>query len=166
MQTSLEFVRAGLRASQELVGGTLEWPFPAIDVGAIDAELIGMFFAGDLLIEQGLANICTSDIETRYPVNGINRQAEAVGLITDREFQRRVDVSLLFVAAHVKVVLARSTVDEAMDEPRVSMKVEHYWLIRRENGLELTVRQAVRVLGARNQFEEIHDVDEADLYVR
>src|ERR1043166_8624324 len=116
-----------------------EWPFPAIDVGAIDAEPVGMRFAGDLLIEQGLANICAGDMETRYPVNGINGQAEAVGLITDRQFQRRVDVSLLFVAAHVKVVLARSTVDEAMDEPRVGMKVEHHWLIRSENGLELTV---------------------------
>lgn len=159
-------MQSGRRSHLAGLSELFEWPFPAIDVGAIDAELVGMFLTSDLLIKQGLANICSSDTETRYPVKGINRQAEAVGLITDREFQRRIDVSLLFVAAHVKVVLARSTVDEAMDEPWVGMKVENHWFVRRENGLELTIRQPVRVLGAGNQFEQIHDIDEADLYVR
>src|SRR5262245_1636690 len=125
-----------------------------------------MLFARYLLVKQGLASIGAGDAETRHPVNGINGQAEAVGLITDREFQGSVDVSLFFVAPHVKVVLARSTVDQAMDEPRVGMEVKNHWFIRRENGLKLTVRQAVGVLGAGNQFEEIHDVDEADLHVR
>src|SRR5690242_16383805 len=103
-----------------------EWPLPTIDVGPIDAELVGMLLASDLLIEQRLANIRAGDVEPWYSVNGINGEAEAVGLIADRQLQWRVDISLLFVAAHVKVVLAWSTIDKAMDEPRVSMEVQNH----------------------------------------
>jgi len=52
-----------------------------------------------------------------------------VGLIADGELQRRVDVALLFVAAHMDIVLTGPAVDEAMDQPRVSMEVEDHGLV-------------------------------------
>ena len=70
-------------------------------------------------------------------------RAEAVGLVTDGELQRRVDVALLLVAAHMDIVLTGPAVNEAMDQPRVSMEVEDHGLVRGENGLELTVCQTV-----------------------
>ena len=40
-------------------------------------------FTCDLLVHQGLANTGAFDAETRHAVNGIDGQAEAVGLIAD-----------------------------------------------------------------------------------
>ena len=43
----------------------------------------------------------------RDAVDGVHSQGEPVGLVPDRQFQRRVDVAVLLVAAHVEVVLTR-----------------------------------------------------------
>src|SRR5215510_2770605 len=144
----------------------LKWPLPIRDVGPIDAELVGVLFTGDLLVEEGLASVGACGAEPRDPVNRIDGKAEAVGLIADGEFQRGVDVALFLEATHVDVVLARPAVGEAMDQPRVSMEVEDHWLIRCENRLELAVCQTVGVFGIRNQLSQVNDVREPDLHVR
>ena len=100
-----------------------------------------------------------------HPVNRVDGQAKTVGLIADGKLQRRVDVALFLVAAHVDIVLAGPAVGEAMDQPRVSVEVEDHGLVRGENSLELTVCQTVRVFGIRHQFEQVHDVHEPDLHV-
>ena len=83
----------------------LKWPLPIRDVGTIDAELVGVLFTGDLLVEEGLASVGACNAEPRNPVNRVDGEAKTVGLITDSELQRRVDVSLLLVAAHMDVAL-------------------------------------------------------------
>ena len=42
--------------------------------------------------------------KARHTINRIDRQAEAVDLILNGQFQRRVDVALLLVAADVDIV--------------------------------------------------------------
>src|SRR5215510_10463649 len=143
----------------------LKWPLPIRGVGPVDAVLVGVLCARDLLVEQCLPNAGTCDTETGYPVNSIHGQGEAVGLIADGEFQRRVDVALLLVATHVNVVLTGPAVRESMDEPRVGVKVEDYGLVWGEKSLELTVCQTVGVFGMRHQFKQVNDVHEADLHV-
>ena len=49
-----------------------------------------------------------------------------------------------------------------MNEPRIGVKVKHDRSIDRKQGIKVPVRQAVRVLGFRYQFEQVHDVDEAN----
>ena len=106
----------------------LKGPFPIRDLWRIYTELVGMLFTRDLLVEQSLAHAGAGDTETGHPVDGVDGQAEAIGLIADGEFQRRVDVTLLLVAAHVNIVLAWPTVGEAMDQPRVTVKVKDHRL--------------------------------------
>ena len=101
-----------------------------------------------LLVEQGLANAGSCDLETRHPVDSVNCQAEAVCLILDSQLQWRIDVSLLFVTTHVDVALTRPAICEPVDQPWVRMKVEDYRLVRREDGLELPIRQAMRMFVA------------------
>ena len=74
--------------------------------GSIHAELLGVVLTGDLLVEQGLSHAGARFTETGYPVDGVNGQAEAVGLVANGQLQWRVDVALLLVAADVDVVLA------------------------------------------------------------
>ena len=112
-----------------------------------------MLFTRDPLVDEGLAHARAGDTETGHPIDGIDSQAEAIGLIADGEFQRRVDVALFLVAAHMDIVLAGPAVGEAMDQPRVTVKVKDHGLVRCKNGLELTVRHTVRVLSMRHQPE-------------
>jgi len=91
---------------------SLERPLPICDVQCIHAELVGVVFTRDLLVEQGLASARPGDAETRHPINRVDSKAEAVGLVSNSELQRRVDVALLLVAAHVNVVLMRPVVGE------------------------------------------------------
>src|SRR5258708_24338647 len=81
-------------------------PLPVCNVWSINAELVGVIFAGDLLIEQGLANTGPGDAERGHPIDGVNGQAEAVSLVPDGQFQWRIHVSLLLVATPVAAVVA------------------------------------------------------------
>jgi len=63
----------------------------------IDTELVCMILALYLLIEQPLPNAGPRNPKTRYPVNRIDCQAEAVRLVLDGQLQRRVDVPLFLV---------------------------------------------------------------------
>src|SRR5262245_8417361 len=115
--------------------GPLEWPLPVSDIRPIDAELISVIFARDLLVKQSVPNTGAFDTETGHPINSIDRQAETIGLIADGELQRRVDVALLLIASHVDVPLRRSAIGEAMDQPRVGVKVEDHRFVRSEDSL-------------------------------
>jgi hypothetical protein len=57
-------------------------------------------------------------------VDCVDGQAEAVALVADRQLERRVDIALLPVAAHVDVLLMRPMVGQPVDQPRVGMEVE------------------------------------------
>ena len=85
-------------------------PLPVGNVFSIDAELVGVVLASDLFVEQGLANTGAGDAETGRPIDCVNGQAEAVSLVTDGQFKRCIDVTLLLVAAHVDVVLTGAAV--------------------------------------------------------
>ena len=124
-----------------------------------------MIPACDLLIEQGFASARPGDTEPRHAVDRVDRQAEPVGLVADRQLQRRVDVPLLLVAAHVDVVLAGPAVGQPVDQPGVGVEVEDHRLVRGEQRLELPVRHAVRMLGVRHEPDQVHHVDEPDLQV-
>ena len=53
---------------------------------------------------------------SRNAVNDINCQIETVNLVKNRQFQRSIDVSLLFIATHVNVVVVPPAVGELMDQ--------------------------------------------------
>jgi hypothetical protein len=88
----------------------LEWPFPAGLFRPVDAVLVSVVTADYLTVEQGLADVSCRCPETGHSVDGVDRKAKAVCLIAYSEFQRRVDIALLLIAAAVQVVLARPAV--------------------------------------------------------
>ena len=58
-------------------------PLPVGDLFSIDAELVSVISASDLLVEQCFANAGGSDSETRHAIDCINGQAEAISLVPD-----------------------------------------------------------------------------------
>jgi hypothetical protein len=75
---------------------SLERPLPIRDLWRIYAELPGVIFTRDLLVEQDLASARSDDAETRHAVDRVDGQSEAVGLVANGQLQRRIDVALLW----------------------------------------------------------------------
>src|SRR5688572_468582 len=97
-------------------------PFPLIDLGLIDAVLVGVVLALDLHITQYLLGVGAGSLQGGYAVDDVDGDAEAVDLILDGQIERRVDVALFFVAAHVQVVVIGAPVGQAMNEPGIAME--------------------------------------------
>src|SRR5437870_4990809 len=92
-------------------------PLPICNVGSIHTEPIGVLLTCDALVNQLFPHAGTRDAETWHSVDGVDGNTEAIGLIADGELQRRVDVALFLVAAHVDVALAGSAIGEPMNKP-------------------------------------------------
>ena len=104
-------------------------------------------------------------LQPRHAIHYIHSQAEAVNVVVDGEFQRRIDVALLLVSAHMNVVVIRAPISQPMNELRISVEIEDDRLVDREKGIEIAVGQSMRMLAGRLQFEEIDHVDEANLKI-
>lgn len=119
--------------------------------------------SADLPVQQPVPRRGAAVAQAGHAVDGVDGEAEAVGAVADGQLERGVDVALFEVADDVQVVLALALVRQAVDEPGVAVEVEDDGLVVGEDGLELGVGAAVRVLGLGDQLEEVDDVDEADL---
>src|SRR5271165_1131179 len=83
-----------------------ERPLPFGYLFGIDTKRVRVVLTGDLVIEESLSNARSGNAETRHPVDAVDRQAEAISLVLDRQFEGRVDVPLLLIAAHMDIMLA------------------------------------------------------------
>ena len=60
-----------------------EWPLPVRYVLGVDPELVRVVFTRYLLVEQSLPNRGSRDAEAGHPVACVDRQAEAIHLVSD-----------------------------------------------------------------------------------
>src|SRR3974390_1502152 len=95
-------------------------PFPAGDFRAVHAMFVRVVAAVDLHVAETLLGLGADSLEAGRAVDGIDRQAEAIGFVVYRQFHRRIDIALLLVAAHMKIDMIRAPVGEAMDQPRIA----------------------------------------------
>ena len=65
--------------------------------------------AVELLVAETFAQVRRGDPEARHPANDIASQGKTVDLVFDRQFQRRVDVSLFLVPTHMQVFVIGAT---------------------------------------------------------
>ncbi len=126
---------------------------------------MGVAFCRYLLVEQRFADAGPRDPKTRYAVDGVDCQAEAIRLVFDGQFQRRVDVPLLLVPTHMNVVLARPPICKPVNQPWIRMKVEDDRFVRCEDGFEFPVRQTVGMFYVGDQPEKIDNVYESHFHV-
>ena len=112
-----------------------------------------------------LLDVRGGGLQAGHAVDHVDGEVEAVDLIEDRELERRVDVALLLVAAHVDVVVVVAAIGELVDERGVAVEVEDDRLVEGEERVEVAIGEAVRMLGVGHEAEEIDDVDEANLEV-
>jgi len=134
-------------------------------LGFVHPVLVGVVACLDLHVAQLLFGMRTRYPQGGHSVDDIDRQAEAIDLVADGELQRRVDAPHLFVTAHVQILVIRAPVGEAMNEPRIAVKVEDDGLVHGEQAVKIPVVKAVRMLALGLHTEQINDVDESDLQV-
>src|SRR4029450_603472 len=108
------------------------WPRPLIALRLVNSVLVGIALAVDLHVAQLLLDMRAGDPQARYPIDDVDRETEAVDLVTNGQIERRVDVALLLVAAHVQVLVIGAPVGQPMDQPRISVEVEDNGLVRGE----------------------------------
>ena len=90
--------------------------------------------------------MCPRNVQSGNPVDHVDSQVEPVDLICHGQFQRRVDVPVLLVSAHVQILVAVAPVCELVNQPRIAVKVEDNGFVRCEQAVEITIRQTVLVL--------------------
>lgn len=78
----------------------------------------------NLGIIQLLPRHRTLVLEVGQTIDSVHRKTVSVGLVTNSELERSVDVTFLLVTSDVDVVRTRALVSESVDEPGVGVEVE------------------------------------------
>lgn len=140
-------------------------PCPVLQRGRVRSDLITVSTSLDLLIPERLTSSRTAILQASNAINGIHCQAETIGLVTNGQFERGVDVALLLVASDVQVVRAGTLVAQAVDHEGVAVEVEDDGLVLREDGNPLRVGKTMWMVLRVDELEEVDNVDAADLEV-
>ena len=127
---------------------SLSRPFPVADFFFVDAFGVRVVDAVDDLVFQPFFDVGADGAQARNAVDDIDRQVEAVDLIEDREFQRRVDVAFFLVSAHMNVVVIRAAVAQLVNQRGVGVEVEDDRLVGGEERIEVAVGESVRMLAS------------------
>ena len=69
----------------------------------------------DLQIAEFPLGMRPGNLQARHPIDDIDCQAEAIGLIFNRQLERSIDVALLFVAADMEIIVIGAPVGEPVD---------------------------------------------------
>jgi hypothetical protein len=107
-------------------------PRPLIDLGLVHPILVRIIHTVDLHVAQHLFGVGAGDLQGRHAINHIDSQTEPIDLILNSQIQRRVDVSLFLVTAHVEILVIGTSIGQTMDQPGIAVKVEDDGFIFRE----------------------------------
>ena len=88
----------------------------------------------------------------------VEHEVEAVEMVEHGHVESRGDGAFLAVAVHVQLLVVGAVVGEAVHQPGVAMKGKHYRFVAGEEGVVVGVAQAVGVLGAALELEQIDHV--------
>src|SRR5208282_2972546 len=141
-------------------------PSPVPDFGLVDAFGVGVVNAFDDLSLEPFFKVGAGTLQPGNAIDDVDGKVEAIDLIYDREFQRRIDVALLFVPAHVNVVVIRPPIGELVDEPRVSVEIENDGLVFGKQRVKVRIRETVRMLRIGLKPVQVNHVDEPNLKIR
>src|SRR5712664_1770721 len=100
--------------------------------------------------------------EPGHAVDHVHDQVEPIEVVEHHHVEGRGRGALLFVAAHVQLVVVAAAVGQPEDQPGVAGEGHDHRPVHGEYGVELEVVEPVRVLGGRLQLHQVYDVDEAN----
>ena len=90
---------------------------------------IGVSAARDLSVTEFFFRMTANGLKQGHPIDSVNRQTEAVGLVVDGEFHGCIDVPLFLVTSDMQVLVIGTPIGQAVNQPRVSMEIENDRLV-------------------------------------
>lgn len=120
-------------------------PSPPGNIGFVRPVFVGVVPAPYLFVLEFLHGMAADALKLRHTSDRIHGQTEAINFVLDGQFQRRINVALLLVAADVQVLMVCAAVRQPVDEPRVSVEIENDRFIDGEQSVKIPVRHAVRM---------------------
>src|SRR5262245_50301490 len=141
-------------------------PLPAGNLGHVVTISADVLLVVDELVADGLLRVCRACAELGHAIDHVADQMEPIQFVEHAHIEWRRGGALLPVAVHVDVIVPRSPIGEAVNEPRITMEGKDDWLGCGEQGVEILIRKAMRMLTWRLQLHQVHHVDDADLQVR
>ncbi len=90
-------------------------PFPVKNSWHVNALLVCVVEAVELLVPELLLSVSTRNLELGNAINDIDRYAEPINLVVNGKLQWRVDIALLLVTAHMQIVMVVAPVGEPVN---------------------------------------------------
>src|SRR5512132_4586690 len=115
-------------------------PFPVCDLGHIVTVAANELLVLDELVTNRLLGVCGSRSELRDAVNHVTHQVEPIEFVQHTHVERRARRTLFFIAAYVKIPVARSPVRKPVNQPGVAVEGEDDWLVCSEQRVEIVIR--------------------------
>ena len=98
--------------------------------------------------------------QTGHAIDHVHDEVVAIEVVEHDHVERRRRRPLFLVAAHVEVVVVRSPVRQPVHQPRIAVIGEDDRSVRREERVEVAVREPVRMLALRLEPHQVDDVDD------
>ena len=112
-----------------LLAAVLKRPLPVGEFGSVNAVFVGVIGGLNNLIFQPFLDVRSSNVQPRDPVDYVDSQIKPVDLVFYSQLQRRIDVTVLFVSAHVQIFVVCAPVCELVNQPGIAVKVEDNGLV-------------------------------------
>jgi hypothetical protein len=100
-------------------------PFPVNDLRFVDAVFVSISAACKLFVSEAVLCVRSFNLEFRHSINHVDRDTESVGLISNGQLERRIDIPLFLVSAHVEIVMVMPSIGQFVDRPGVRMEIEN-----------------------------------------
>ena len=104
--------------------------------------------------------------ETRYPIDNIDSQIKTVDLIFNGQLQGCADISLFLVAPDMQIFMIGAAISQFVNQPWITVKIKNDRPVHSKKTVEVTIGEAVLMLGMGFKLENIDHIDEADFKVR
>ena len=125
----------------------------------VDVELVR-----DEFVLHHLLEIAARCAEPREPVDNVLDEVEAVESILYAQVEGGGDRPLFVISTHVQVLVGPA-IGETVDQRGIAVESEDDVLVPGEDGIEVCIGEAVRVLARRLELHEIDHVHHANLEI-
>ena len=98
------------------------------------------------LITEKLLGVCGPRSQTGHSIDHVAGQVEAVNIVQHSHIEGGSRSALLLVSANVEILMIRSTIGQAMDQPWITVVGEDYRFVLRKEDIKVLVVQPVRML--------------------
>ena len=101
--------------------------------------------------------------EARHPVDHIHDEVVAIHVVEHQNVEGSRGRPLFLVAADVEVRVVGAPVGQPVNQPRVAVVGEDDRPVAREQRVEVSIGEAVRMLVLRLEPHQVDDIDDAHL---